>query len=94
MEINYMCMGDILQYLTKNLTISDKGVMNGIKTVDLLNDFVNFKSNRYSKDAIWYAIVKLAENDYILYDTSSKREIINIYDVTVKGHEYLANYEF
>ena len=31
MEINYMCISDILQYLTKNLTISDKGVMNGIK---------------------------------------------------------------
>lgn len=92
MELNYICMGDILRYLVTNLVINDEGIMYGIETTKIVEDILMSSHDKYTKKDILYALIKLKELDFIICEKNMKQiNIVN--DVTVKGHDYLVNFE-
>ena len=87
MKLNEQCMKDILKYLAEKITITDNGVCNGCKIVEIQKYF----EPQYSIKETAYAIKKLIEINYVVLNTTEKswKDETKIEDITYAGHKYL-----
>lgn len=85
MKLNLDCIRDELLYIEENLIFGDT-----IKLVQIKDAL----KSKYSEIDIAYTTKKLYEAEFINYiDLTSSTESFNCYisDITMKGHQFLAN---